>query len=122
MVYTDFNMCDIHMITSKKTPKFSDSVSILDGDKLKKEIAYCFTERKHYNIQMIVVCQKSAEIISTARMCSETIYITAYNRADLFHNFSKIDKCKHKFHKTVSELKSNYYNYTAGITLEFHYD
>ena len=58
------------MITSKNKSKFKDSVIVLDdmGDKLKKEIAYYFTEGRHYNIQMIVMCQKPAQIVNTARM------------------------------------------------------
>ena len=64
------------MITSKNKSKFEDSVIVLDdmGDKLNKDIAYYFTEGRHYNIQMIVMCQKPAQIIHTARMSCDTIY------------------------------------------------
>ena len=46
------------MITSRKKSKFKDSVIVLDDmrNKLNKDIAYCFTEGRHYNIQMIVMC------------------------------------------------------------------
>ena len=66
--------------------KFKDSVIVLNdmGDKLNKDIAYYFTEGRHYNIQMIVMCHKPAEIINTARMSCDTIYLTTYNGADLF--------------------------------------
>ena len=50
--YIGFNKCDINMITSKNKSKCKDSVIVLDdmGDKLNKDIAYYFTERRHYNI------------------------------------------------------------------------
>ena len=123
MPYTDFNMCYINIITSKNMPKFKISVIVLDdkGDKLKKDIAYYFTEGRHYNIQMNLMCLKSAQIIITARMSCDTIYITTYNGADLFNNFNEIYKCKHKFHKIISDLKSNYYNISAGIASELRY-
>ena len=40
--YTEFNMCDINMITTKNMPNFKDSVIVLDdmGDKLSKDLAY----------------------------------------------------------------------------------
>ena len=52
------------MITSKSKSKFKDSVIVLDdmGDKLYEDIAYYFTEGRHYNIQMIVMCHKPAQI------------------------------------------------------------
>ena len=55
--YIGFNTCDINMITSKNKSKFKDSVIVLDdmGDTLNKDIAYYFTEGRHYNIQMIVM-------------------------------------------------------------------
>ena len=58
------------MITSKNKSKFKDSVIVLDdmGDKLNKDIAYHFTEGRHYNIQMIVMCHKPAQIFNTTRM------------------------------------------------------
>ena len=66
--YFGFNKCDINMITSKSKSKFKDGVIVLDdmGDKLNKDIAYYFTEGRHYNIQMIVMCHKPAQIINTA--------------------------------------------------------
>ena len=33
---------------------------------------------------MIVMCHKSAQIINTARMSCDTIYLTTYNGPDLF--------------------------------------
>ena len=73
--YIGFNTCDINMITSKNKSKFKDSVIVLDdmGDKLNKDIAFYFTEGSHYNIQMIVMCLKPAQIINTARMSCDTI-------------------------------------------------
>ena len=111
------------MITSKNKSKFKDSVIVLDdlGDKLNKEIAYFFTEGSYYNIQMIVVCHKPAQIINTARMSCDTIYLTTYNRADLFKNFNEIYKCDHNVNKIISELNSKYYNCTDGISDELRY-
>ena len=82
------------MITSKNKSKFKYSVIVLDDmdDKLNQDIAYCFTEGRHYNIQMIVMCHKPAQIINTARMNCDTIYLTTYNGADLFKNFNEINK------------------------------
>ena len=56
--YTGFNKCDINMITEKNMHKFQYCVIVLDdmGDRLNKDIAYYFTEGRHYNIQMIVMC------------------------------------------------------------------
>ena len=112
-----FNTCYINMITSKNKSKFKDSVIVLDdmGDKLNKDIAYYFTEGRHYNIQMIVMCHKSAQIINTARMSCDLIYLTTYNGADLFKNSNEIYKCKHNFNKVISELNSNYCNCTDGM-------
>ena len=64
------------MITSKNKSKFKDSVIVLDDmvDKLNKDKAYDFTEGRHYNIQMIVMYHKRAQIINTARMSCDTIY------------------------------------------------
>ena len=111
------------MITSKIKSKFKDSVIVLDdmGDKLNKDIAYYFTEGRHYNIQMIVMCQKPAYIINTGRMSCATIYLTTYNGADLFKNFNEIYKCEHNFNKIISELNSNYYNCTDGMSNELRY-
>ena len=118
--YIGFNKCDINMITSKNKSKFKDSVIVPDdkGDKLNKDIAYYFTEGRHYNIQIIVMCHKPAQIINTARMSCDTIYLTTYNGADLFKNFNEIYKCEHNFNKIISELNSNYYNCTDGISDE----
>ena len=92
------------------------------GDKLNKDIAYYFTEGRHYNIQMIVMCHKAAQIINTARLSCDTIYLTTYNRADLFlKNFNEIYKCENNFNKIISELKSNYYNCTDGMSDELRY-
>ena len=62
---SDFNMCDINLITLKNKHIFQNSVIVLDdmGDKLIKDIAYYFTEGRHHNIQMIVMCHKRAQII-----------------------------------------------------------
>ena len=121
--YIAFNTCDINMITSKNKSKFKDSVIVLDdmGDKLIKNIAYYFTEGRHYNIQMIVMCHKPAQIINTARMSCDTIYLTTFNGADLFKTFNEIYKCEHNFNKIISELNSNYYNCTDGMSDELRY-
>ena len=121
--YIGFNTCDINMITSKNKSKFKDSVIVLVdiGDKLNKDIAYYFTEGRHYNIQMIVMCHKPAQIFNTARMSCDTIYLTTYNGADLFKNFNEIYKCKHNFNKTISELISNYYNCADGMSDELRF-
>ena len=76
--YTGFNKCDINMITKNIMHKFQNCVIVLDdmGDRLNKDIAYYFTEGRHYNIQMIVMCHKPAQIINTARMSCDTIYLT----------------------------------------------
>ena len=89
--------------------------------KLNKDIAYYFTEGRHHNIQMIVKCQKAAEIITTARMSSDTIYLATYNGADLFKNFNDIFKFEHNFNKIISELNSKYYNCTDGMSDELRY-
>ena len=91
------------------------------GDKLNKYIAYYFTEGRHYNIQMIVRCLKPAQIFNTARMSCDTIYLTTYNGADLFKNFNEIHKCEHNINKIISELNSNYYNCTDGMSDELRY-
>ena len=44
---------------------------------------------------MIVMCHKPAQIINTARMSCDTIYLTIYNGPDLFKNFNEIYKCEH---------------------------
>ena len=92
--YMGFNTCDINKITSKNKSKFKDIAIVLDdmGGKLNKDIAYYFTEGKHYNIQMIAMCHKPAQINKTARMSCDTIYLTTYNGADLFKNINEIYK------------------------------
>ena len=111
------------MITSKNKSKFKDNVIVLDdmGDKLNKDIAYYFTEERHYNIQMIVMCHKPAQIINTARMCCDNIYLATYNGVDLFKNFNEIYTCEHNFNKIISEFISNYYNCTDGMSDELRY-
>ena len=52
---------------------------------------------------MIVMCHKPAQIIDTARMSCDTVYLTIYNGADLFKNFNEINKCEHSFNKIISE-------------------
>ena len=86
------------------------------GDRLNKDIAYYFTEGRYYNIQMIVMCQKPAQIIKTARMSCDTIYLTTYNGPDLFKIFNEICKCQYDFSKIISELNSNHYNRTDGMS------
>ena len=112
------------MITSKNKSRFKDSVIVLDyiGDKLNKDINYYFTEGRHYNIQMIVMCQKQAQVFNKSRMSCDTIYLTTYNGADLFKKFNEIYKCEHNFNKIISELNSNYYNCTDGMSDELRYD
>ena len=107
----------------KNMSNFKDSVIVLDdmGDKLNKDIAYYFTEGRHYDIQMIVMCHKSAKIINTARMSCDTIYLTTYNGADLFKNFNKIYYCEHNFNKKISELNSNFDSCTDGMPDELRY-
>ena len=121
--YTGFNKCDINMITKNNMHKFQNCVIVLDdmGDMLNKDISYYFTEGRHYNIQMIVMCHKPAQIINTARMSFDTIYLTTYNGPDLFKKFNEIYKCEHDFNKIISELNSNYYNCTDGMSDELRY-
>ena len=54
-------------------------------------------------------------------MSSDTIYLTTYNGPDLFKNFYEIYKCEHDFNKIISELNSNYYNCTDGMSDELRY-
>ena len=121
--YTGFNKCDMNMITKNNMQKFRNCVIVLDdmGDKLNKDIDYYFTEGRHYNIQMIVMCHKPAQINNTARMSCDTIYLTTYNGSDLFKNFNEIYKCEHDFSKIISELNSNHYNRTDGMSDELRY-
>ena len=111
------------MITKNNMHKFQNCVIVLDdmGDRLNKDIAYYFTEGRHYNIQMIVMCHKPAQIINTARMSFDTIYLTTYNGPDLFKNFNEIYKCEHDFIKIISELNSDHYNRTDGMSDELRY-
>ena len=120
--YTGFNKCDINMIT-KNMHEFQNCVIVLDdmGDRLNKDIAYYFTEAGHYNIQMIVMCHKPAQIINTARMSCDTIYLTTYNGPDLFKNFNEIYKYGPDFSKIISELNSNHCNRTDGMSDELRY-
>ena len=121
--YTGFNKCDKNMITKNNMHKFQNCVIVLDdmGDRLNKDIAYYSTEGRHYNIQMIVMCHKPAQIINTARMSCDTIYLTTYNGPDLFKNFNEIYKCEHYFSKIISELNSNHYIRTDGMSDELRY-
>ena len=70
---------------------------------------------------MIVRCHKPAQIFITAGLSCDTIYLTIYNGADLFKNFNEIYKCEHNFSKIISELNSNYYNCTDGLSDELRY-
>ena len=70
---------------------------------------------------MIVMCHKPAQIINTARMSCDTIYLTTYNGPDLFKNFNEIYKCEHDFNKIINELNSNHYNRTDGMSDELRY-
>ena len=116
--YTGFNKFDINMITKNNMHKFQNCVIVLDdlGDSLNKGIAYYFNEGKHYNIQMIVMCHKPAQIFNTARMSCDTIYLTTCNGPDLFKNVNEIYKSEHDFSKIISELNSNHYNRTDGMS------
>ena len=82
------------MIIKNNMHKFQNCVIVLDDmyDRLNKDRGYYFTEGSHYNIQMIVMCHKKAQIINTARMSCDTIYLTTYNGLDLFKNFNEIYK------------------------------
>ena len=99
--YTGFNKYDINMITRNNMHKFQNCVIVFHdlGDRLNRDMAYYFTEGRHYNIQMIVMCHKPAQIINTARISCDTIYLTTYNGPDLFKNFNEIYKCEHDFCK-----------------------
>ena len=103
--------------------KFQNFEIVLDdmGDRLNKDIAFNFTEGRGYNIQMIVMCHKPAQIVNTARMSCDTIYLTTYNGPDLFKNINEIYKCEHDFSKIISKLNSNHYNRTDGISEELRY-
>ena len=111
------------MITKNNMHKFQNCVIVLDdmGDRLNKNIGYYYTEGRHYNIQMIVMCHKPAQIINRARMSCDTISLTTYNGPDQFKNFNEIYKCEHDFNKIISELNSNYYNCADGMSDELRY-
>ena len=91
------------------------------GDRLNKDIAYYSTEGRHYNIQMIKMCHKPAQIINAAIMSFDTIYLTTYNGSDLFKNFNEIYKCEHDISKIISELNNNHYNRTDGLSDKLRY-
>ena len=88
------------------------------GDKLNKDTVYYFTEGRHHNIQMVVMCHKPAQIFNRARMSCYTIYITTYNGADLIKNCNEIYKCEHKFFEIINDLNGSYYNYAARTANE----
>ena len=54
-------------------------------------------------------------------MSCDTIYLTTYNGADLFKNFNEIYKCDYDFGKIISQLNSNHYNRTDGMSDEIRY-
>ena len=70
---------------------------------------------------MIVMCQKPAQRFHTARMSCDTIYLTTYDGPHLLKNFSEIYKCEDDFSKIISELNSNHYNRTDGMSDELRY-
>ena len=108
--YSDFFMCDLNMMTSKNMQMFRDSVIVLNdmSDKLNKDIAYYFTEGRHHNFQMVVMCHKPNQIFKTTRMSSDTIFLRNYNGADLFEVLNEIYKFEHKFYEIINELNSSY--------------
>ena len=101
-------------------PQFKDSVIVIDamGDNFNSQINYYFSEGRHHNIQMIVMCHKPAQINNLARTSCDTIYITTYNGADLFDNFYSIFNPKHDYLEIVKDLNSNHYNITDGVACE----
>ena len=121
--YAGFNKYDKIMITKINMHKFQSCVIVLDdmGDRLNKDIAYSLTEGRHYNIEMIVMCHKPAQIINTARTSCDTIYLTTYNEPELFKNFNEIYKWEQDFSKIISELNSNHYNSTDGMSDDLRY-
>ena len=54
-------------------------------------------------------------------MSCDTFYLTTYNGHDLFKNFNEIYKREHDFSKIISELNSNHYNRTDGMSDELRY-
>ena len=121
--YTGFNKSDINVITKNNMHKFQDCVIVLDdmGGRLNKDIPYYITEGRHYNVQMIVMCHKPAQIYNTARLSSDTIYLITYNGPDLFKNFNEIYKYENDSSKIISELNSKFYNCTDGMSDELRY-
>ena len=116
-------MCDANMITNEKMQIFQDIVIVIDdmGDTLNKDIAYYFAEGRHKNIQIVVECHKPAQIINTARMSCDTLYITTYNGSDLYKNFNITYECRHDFLGIINDLYSSYYNCTDRIASELRY-
>ena len=112
MPYDGFNMCGIVMITSKNIDHFENCVIVIDdvGNKLKNDIAEHFAGGRHDDIRMIVMGHKPAQIVNTARMSCDTIYLTTYNGADLLKNYNEVHKCKHDSHGIINELSRNLYN------------
>ena len=101
-------------MTKENTSSFKNRVIVLHdmGHKFNSFIKYYFTEGRHYNVQMIVMCHKPAQINNLARLNCDTIYITTYNGADLFSNFNTNYGCNHNFHKIIRDLNSSQYNFT----------
>ena len=54
-------------------------------------------------------------------MSCDTIYITTYNRLDLFNNFNITYGCNRNFYNIVEELKSSYYIITDRMASNLHY-
>ena len=80
--YIGFKKCDRKIITKNNMHIFQNCVIVLDdmGDRLNKDITYYFTEGRHYNNQTIVMGHKPAQIVNTARMSCDTIYLTTLRR------------------------------------------
>ena len=93
------------MITNKNIEKFKNSIIVVDdmGSVFSNHIKYYFTEGRHNNVQLIVMCHKPAQIDNLTRMNCDTLYITTYNGPDLFKHFNKTFNCDHKFHEIISE-------------------
>ena len=108
------------MTTINNIVKFQNGIIVLDvmGSEFSNHIKYYFTEGRHNNIQMIVICHKPAQIDNMSRMNCVTLYITTYNGPDLFQNFNRTFNCDHKFHEIISEIDSSYYNCTEGMADE----
>ena len=84
-------------------------------------ICLLFFKGRYHNIQMIAMCHQPAQIINTARISCDTIYLTTYNEADLIKNLNEIYKCEQKFLEIINDLNGSYYNYTAGTANELRY-